>query len=249
MLVKSQIVVLHTIKHGDTGIVVQCYSNTSGRCSLYFRASRKSGSMSLLHKLNILDIVTYSNGTQAMPTVKEISAPYSLGSLRSDIYKSSISIFISELLGKTVRESEANPHLYSFISSSIQILEHIEEGVANFHIHFLTHLCKMLGFMPMDNYSTVTPMFDMATAKFTAHPYGSGVYGTQIIGERESQLLHALMNTPSTNLAKPKCGNQELQINGELRLSYAKRMIEYISHHIGNTIEIKSLDILHQIFS
>ncbi|MBE6245906.1 MAG: DNA repair protein RecO [Bacteroidales bacterium] len=249
MLVKSQIVVLHTIKHGDTGIVVQCYSNTSGRCSLYFRASRKSSNISLLHKLNILDVVTYSNGTQSMPTIKEAVAPYNLGSLRSDIYKSSIAIFISELLGRTVRESEANPHLYSFISSSIQILEHIDEGVANFHIHFLTHLCKMLGFMPMDNYSTATPLFDMATAKFTAHPFGNGIYGTQIIGERESQLLHALMNTPSTNLARPKCGNQELQINGELRLSYAKRMIEYISHHIGNTIEIKSLDILHQIFS
>ncbi len=107
----------------------------------------------------------------------------------------------------------------------------------------------MLGFMPMDNYSSATPLFDMATAKFTAHPFGNDIYGTQIIGERESQLLHALMNTPSTNLARPKCGNQELQINGELRLSYAKRMIEYISHHIGNTIEIKSLDILHQIFS
>ena len=249
MLVKSQIVVLHTIKHGDTGIVVQCYSNTSGRCSLYFRASRKSNNISILHKLNILDVVTYSNGTQSMPTVKEVVAPYNLGNLRSDIYKSSIAIFISELLGRTVRESEANPHLYSFISSSIQILEHIDEGVANFHIHFLTHLCKMLGFMPMDNYTAATPLFDMATAKFTALPFGNSVYGTQIIGERESQLLHALMNTPSTNLAKPKCGNQELQINGELRLSYAKRMIEYISHHIGNNIEIKSLDILHQIFS
>ena len=29
MLVKSQIVVLHTIKHGDTGIVVQCQSERS----------------------------------------------------------------------------------------------------------------------------------------------------------------------------------------------------------------------------
>ena len=74
------------------------------------------------------------------------------------------------------------------------------------------------------------------------------MYGSQLIGERESELLHALMNTPSTNLGKLHCGARELQINGELRLSYAKRMIEYISHHIGNNIEIKSLDILHQIF-
>ena len=182
MLTKSQIIVLHTIKHGDTGIVVQCYSNTAGRCSLYFRASsKKQNNLALMHKLNILDVITYSNGTQSMPTIKEVSVPYNLGSLRGDIYKSTIAIFISELLGRTVRESESNPHLYSFISSSIQILEHITEGVANFHVHFLTHLCKMLGFMPLDNYGATTPVFDIATAKFTAVPHASQMYGSQLI--------------------------------------------------------------------
>ena len=34
MLSKSQIIVLHTIKHGDNGLVLQCYSNTSGRTAL-----------------------------------------------------------------------------------------------------------------------------------------------------------------------------------------------------------------------
>ena len=250
MLTKSQIIVLHTIKHGDTGIVVQCYSNTAGRCALYFRASsKKRNNTSLLHKLNILDVVTYSNGTQSMPTIKEISSPFNLATIRGDIYKSSIAMFMSELLGKTVREEEANPHLYSFLSSSIQILEHTEQGVANFHIHFTTHLCKMLGFMPSDNYSSSNPLFDIATAKFTVAPAPAYSYGHQLIGETESMLLHSLMNTPSTNLEKLYCNNQELKINGQIRLSYTKHMIEYISHHIGNTIEIKSLDILHQIFS
>lgn len=250
MLAKSQIVVLHTIKHGDTGIVVQCYSSTAGRTALYFRgSSKKMNNASLLHKLNILDVVAYSSSSGSMPTIREVTAPFNLSTLRSDIYKSSIAIFISELLGKTVREAEANPHLYSFISSSIQILEHTTDGVANFHIHFLTQLCKMLGFMPMDNYSSSAPIFDMAAAKFIPEPFGIAPYGSQPVGKLESMLLHTLMNTPSTNLGNLSCNGQQLRISGELRLSYAKRMIEYISHHIGNTIEMKSLDILHQIFA
>jgi DNA repair protein RecO (recombination protein O) len=183
-----------------------------------------------------------------MPTIREIAIPYNLSSLRGDIYKSSIAIFISELLGKTVREAESNPHLYSFISSSVQILEHTTDGVANFHIHFITHLCKMLGFMPLDNYSPATPIFDMATAKFISN-FGIPQYGSQTMGEMESRMLHALMNTPSTNIGKIMCNGEELQLSGQARLSYSKRMIEYISHHIGNNIEIKSLDILHQIFA
>ena len=249
MLAKSQIIVLHTIKHGDTGIVVQCYSNTAGRTALYFRgSSKKMHNAALLHKLNILDVVTYSNTIQSMPTIREIAIPYNLSSLRGDIYKSSIAIFISELLGKTVREAESNPHLYSFISSSVQILEHTTDGVANFHIHFITHLCKMLGFMPLDNYSPATPIFDMATAKFIPN-FGIPQYGSQTMGEMESRMLHALINIPSTNIGKIMCNGEELQLSGQARLSYSKRMIEYISHHIGNNIEIKSLDILHQIFA
>ncbi len=250
MLTKSQIIVLHTIKHGDNGIVVQCYSSTAGRTALYFRgSSKKMNNASLLHKLNILDVVTYSNTGGSMPTIREIGMPYNLAGLRSNIYKSTMAMFISEVLGKTVRESEANPHLYSFISSSIQILEHTEDGVTNFHIHFLTHLCKMLGFMPMDNYSSNAPIFDIATARFIPAPFGTTPYGAQLMGETESMLLHTLMNTPSTNLGKLYCREQELKLSGQLRNSYAKRMIEYISHHIGNTMEIKSLDILHQIFA
>jgi hypothetical protein len=107
----------------------------------------------------------------------------------------------------------------------------------------------MLGFMPLDNYSSQTPVFDIATAKFISHPFGGVQYGTQPMGEMESRMLHALMNTPSTNIGKIMCNGEELQLSGQARLSYSKRMIEYISHHIGNNIEIKSLDILHQIFA
>ena len=107
----------------------------------------------------------------------------------------------------------------------------------------------MLGFMPLDNYSPATTIFDMATAKFIPQPFGAPQYGTQTMGELESRMLHALMNTPSTNIGKILCNGEELPLSGQARLSYSKRMIEYISHHIGNSIEIKSLDILHQIFA
>lgn len=241
MLVKSQIIVLHTIKHGDNGVVVQCYSNTAGRQSLYFRGSSKKSGASSLHKLGILDVVTYHSGGASMPTIREMAAPYNLSTLRTDIYKSSIAIFISELLGRCIRESEANATLYSFISSSIQILEHTTAGVANFHIHFITHLCKMLGFMPLDNYSSSTPIFDPGSAKFCPN----GNFMTLL----ESKLLHSLLNTPSTNLGELLCNGEVLMLSGEIRSAYTKKMVEYLSHHIGNHLEIKSLDILHQIFS
>lgn len=241
---------MHTIKHGDSGMVVQCYSNRSGKQSVYFRGSAKrAGSYSHMHRLSVLDVVTYSNGATAMPTIREITPVYSLPNIRTDVYKNTIAIFISELLVKSIREIEPNEPLFEFLKASIGILENLGQGSANFHIHFMVHLSKMLGFKPLDNYSARTPLFSIANACFTEAYL---VFNGQkcIIDENrsnshfrsgESELLHTILNTPSTDIACIKC-------NGETRLAFARQMITYISHHLGISIEIKSLDILHEVF-
>lgn len=251
MLTKSQIIVLHTIKHGDSGLVVQCYSNTTGKQALYFRgASKKGSNYALIHRLNILDVVTYTSGNGSMGTLKEITPLGSFPNIRTDIYKNTIAIFMSELLVKSIREEELNTPLYEFLKASIGVLEHLEQGVANFHLHFMVHLSKMLGFKPLDNYSPETPLFSIPTACFT-EPYLTFNGQQCIIDENrsnshfkssESLLLHTLLNTPFTQISAIRC-------NGEMRLAFARQMITYLSHHLGIGIEIKSLDVLHEVFN
>lgn len=251
MLSKSQIIVLHTIKHGDSGLVVQCYSDTVGKQALYFRgASRKGSNYALIHRLNILDVVVYRSGNGSMGTLKEITPAGSFPNIRTDIYKNTIAIFISELLVRSIREEELNPPLYSFLKAAIGVLEHLNEGTANFHIHFMVHLSKMLGFKPLDNFSEQTPLFSIPAACFT-EAYLTFNGQQCLIDENrsnshfkhtESQLLHTLLNTPFTEVGTIRC-------NGEMRLAFAKQMITYLSHHLGIGIEIKSLDVLHEVFS
>lgn len=249
MIAESRIIVLHTIKHGDNGLVLQCYSNNAGRQSLYLRvSSRNKVNISNIHRLSILDIITYSNGS-SMPTIRELTPVTKLASIRTNIFKNTIAIFLSELLAKSIRESEANLQLFDFLCSSINILEHLNGGEANFHIHFIVHLSKMLGFMPKDNYSLEMPLFNISTAKFCeGERFFDGKYcvvrTTDSLGcfsETESALLHTLLNTRAIDTGEIRC-------TGELRLSFAKQMIRYLSHHLGMNLEIKSLDVLHEVF-
>ena len=237
MLAKSQIIVLHTIKHGDTGIVVQCYSNTAGRTALYFRgSSKKMQNAALLHKLNILDVVTYTNGIQSMPTIREIAVPHNLSSLRSDIYKSSIAIFISELLGKTVRESEANPHLYSFISSSIQILEHIEEGVANFHMWFLSNLCRFLGFSPGNEYMPEA-WFDISEGLYTA----DAPPREHRMSQQNALILRDMLECDVRYLS-------EVGLNRHQRVDFLDALLAYYAYHLDTIHSVQSIRILQEVF-
>ncbi len=250
MLSKSQIIVLHTIKHGDNGLVLQCYSNTSGRTALYMKVSSKNKLViSNLHRLSILDVVTYNRGS-SMPIVKEMEPLVRLDSVRTNIYKNTIAIFLSELLVRCIKESEANLQLYQFLTSSISILEHMQEGVSNFHIHFMVHLSKMLGFMPMDNYSASEPLFNISSARFCeGEVFFDGLYcrvkenaTNCCFSKSESELLHLVMNTPAIRCCDIKC-------NGELRFSFSNQMIRYLSHHLGMNLEMKSHDVLHEVFN
>ena len=254
MLSKSQVIVLHTIKYGDNGIVLQCYSNTCGRQALFLRVSaRNKIIISNLHRLSILDVVTYHSGS-SMPTVKELEPVMRLDSIRTNIYKNTIAIFLSELLVKCIKESESNLQLYQFLVSSISILEHLEGAFANFHIHFLVHLSKMLGFMPVDNFSATNTLFDIQSARFIAPAaaYSCGGYAGSVAGSAavpagcfspvESELLHAILNTPAIESSGIRC-------NGELRLSFSKQMIRYLSAHLGINFDMKSLDVLHEVFN
>ncbi|MFA6703612.1 MAG: DNA repair protein RecO [Bacteroidales bacterium] len=238
MISKSQIIVLHTIKHSDTGVVVQAYSNTLGRCAVYYRSGGKQNkNLSELHPLNILDIITYSNQGPAMPNIREMTPVENMRSIVTDIRKNAIAIFMSELLTKSIREIEPNADLYTFLSSSILVLNSLPKGVENFHLHFLVHYCKILGFMPLDNYNLTNKYFDFFRAEYT------NLYDkVSCFTERQSFLLHNILTTPVKKIDNISCSGIE-------RADFIKSLLDYLSYHLGWNLEIKSLPVLHEIFA
>jgi DNA repair protein RecO (recombination protein O) len=188
---------------------------------------------SMLHRVSILDTIAYESGSH-MPVIREMSPAADLGPVITDIYKNTVAIFICEVITKFIRESEPNPALYSFLSSNIQILAATDHPVYNFHLHFLAHLCRILGFFPSSNYSAENKYFDPQAARFTDIPSG--------FTENESLIFYRLMTTPLTESWK-------INGSGKERTSLAGKLTSYLSEHLGITIELKSIKILHEIFS
>src|SRR5690606_29780945 len=91
-------------------------------------------------------------------------------SLHTHILKSSIVMFLSEVLSATLKEEEANPTLYEFLETTLQWLDH-ESEFANFHILFLIKLSKHLGFYP-ETTNQDLPYFDLRSGTFEQRPQG-----------------------------------------------------------------------------
>ena len=221
-------------------MIVQSLDSVSGRKSFFLRGLGRNNSVLLsnFHPLSMLDVVAASSPKSSMSYLREYTPAYQLNALRSDIYKSPIALFISELLYRCMREDECSGELFDFICDSIVALDGFKGSAANFHLWFLVAFAARLGFFPNNDYSEDKPLFNIASASFVApFAYQQGVFSPE-----NSRLLHLILALPFEEVMK-------LEMSGRRRSAFSQEMVDYLSHHLGISINIKSLAILHEIFS
>ena len=80
--------------------------------------------------------------------------------------KSSITLFVNELLMKAIREEETNTDLFDYIFQSMQWLDLAGSGFVNFHLVFAIQLTRYLGFYPRGVFSPSIPYFDLEEGSF-----------------------------------------------------------------------------------
>ena len=143
MLQKTKGIVLHTLKYNDTSIIVDMYTELSGRTSFLVPVprSRKAAVKSVLFQ--------------------PLSIPY-------DPYKSSMALFLAEFLYRAIREEAENRPLFAYLQHSVIWLDECREGFANFHLVFLMRLSRFLGLYPnLEDYHN-GDYFDLLNACFTS---------------------------------------------------------------------------------
>jgi DNA repair protein RecO (recombination protein O) len=154
MLNKTQCVVLSHVKYGDSSLIVRVLTHDFGRQSLLVHGVRKKRpkyNPYLFEPFSLLDIDFYFKQNRDLHTLRETKPAVALNQLYFDIRKSTIAIFLAELISKSLQEVEVNPSLFDFIFHAVQILDVAEDGIENFHLIFLLELSKYVGIYPGNN--------------------------------------------------------------------------------------------------
>jgi len=190
----------------------------------------------LLKQLFILGMeVDYKPGRE-LQRVKEIKNISPFGTIPFVIAKSSIALFLAELLDKVLREEESQPELFEFLFRSIQLLDLLEDGINNYPLIFLVQLTRYLGFAPVNNFTVSNQYFDMIAGNFVpippVHPW--------FLQNPESSFLSQVIGMTFSNLP-------EFIANQELRNKLLGSVLEYYGLHTGNKLNIKSLDVLREV--
>ena len=147
MTFRTELIILNTTKVGERSLVLHALSPDRGRRS-FITSVPKGGGMALFQPLGILDAEVVENPRSDLWRVHALSAKYPLVGLRTSAAKSAMTLFMSEVLYRTVRDGASEEGLYAWCERSILTLDALEGDFANFHLRFLLELAAALGFSP-----------------------------------------------------------------------------------------------------
>ena len=239
MLVTTNAIVLSKIKYRDHDLIVKCYTEEKGALSFLLRGvlKNKRGQVKVAHfqSLTQLQIVTNYMSNKSLLTIKEVKLASVYEGLHSNVLKSAIVMFLSEVLSSTLQEEEKNESLYSYIENTLLWLDSQSE-YSNFHLLFLLKLTKYLGFYP-DEENINCPVFNLQAGGFEMSPT-SKYY---VSGENLT-ILKQLLGTTFDALP-------DIKINSKQRQSFLSMILLYFELHLGSFRPPKSLKIFNQVFN
>ena len=170
----TELIVLHTTKYGENSIVVHTLSKAYGRRSFLVRGAGKK-TMSLFLPLNILEADIIETSKSNLYTARNLVLRHPLLGIRNDMFKNSMTMFMSEVLYRAIKDGTYEEGLYQWCEKIILLLDAMQSDFSNFHIRFLLELSVALGFSPEsrdlqpfvgDHYLTVEKFMqsDLATS-------------------------------------------------------------------------------------
>ena len=148
MTVNIELIVLHTTKTGDNSIVVHTLSKEYGRRSFLIRGAGKKSTMAMLLPLSIIEADVVETTKSTLYTARNLSSRHPLLGIRNNLYKNSMTLFLSEVLYRTVKDGANEDGLYGWCVKNILLLDALDSDFSNFHIRFLLEFAVALGFSP-----------------------------------------------------------------------------------------------------
>lgn len=239
MLVKTNAIVLSKLKYRDNDLIVKCYTKNRGVVSYLLRgvlkSSKKSSKVAYFQLLSQLQIEENYKPKQSLQFISEVKLNVVYHSLHTNVLKSAITMFLSEVLSSALKEEEPNESLYNFLETSLELLDN-ETEFSNFHLLFLLELTKHLGFYP-DTSQINFPYFNLSSGEFESK--AQQVYS--ISGEN-LVTLKTLLGTKFDALYTVK-------LNSNQRQSFLNMMLLYYELQLGDFRKPKSLQIFNQVFN
>jgi DNA repair protein RecO (recombination protein O) len=240
MLTKTQAIVLHSLKYGETRLIVDMFTRSQGRQSFIVsipKSVKGKIKKQLFQPLTLLEIEYDLRPKLQLQKLSDVRLASPFSSIPFDPNKLSISLFIAEFLYYALRSEQRNEPLFDYIVNSIQWLDAQTNRFANFHLVFLMRLSRFLGFYPNLDHYQAGDYFDLRESVFLpVQPVHRDFLHPQ---EAEKIQLMMRMDFPTMHLFR--MSHQERNRLLEVSLIYYRL-------HLPDFPELKSVSVLQELY-
>lgn len=220
MLHKTKGIVFRFTKYGETSIIVTLFTEVFGLQSYIVNGVRsKSGKnkIALFQPLTLLELIVYHREHANINRIKEVKCLHPYQSIPFDIKKSSLMMFINEVINKAVKEESHASDLCNFLIQSFITLDQMTDRSENFHLQFLFKLSRFLGFGAY---------------------HVNDVLGVRMTSTENEKLIARLLTSDYT---------QYIEIENQQRREILDLILKFYADHLDNIGEMKSVSVLREI--
>jgi DNA repair protein RecO (recombination protein O) len=241
MLVKTEAIVLHAIKFGESRLIVDMFTREVGRVSFAVpipKTSKGRLKKQYFQPMTLLEIECDIRQRDQLQKLKDARLLAAYASIPFSTEKLALSLFTAEFLCHALRAEQQNEPLFVYLYDSMQWLDMIETGFANFHLTFLIRMSRFLGFYPnLDDYVRGC-IFDLRTATFSLQVPTH----RDFLQPDDAQRIHTLMRMDFPTMHLFRLSRQE-------RNRITEVLLHYYQLHIPQFPELKSLDVLKELWT
>lgn len=241
MLHKTRGIVLKTTLYSESSVIVQMFTEKFGIQSYIINGVKKPKAkirMNMLQPLHLVEMVVYHKANTNIQRISELRPSPIFRTIPYDIIKSTIVIFLNEVLYKSIRQQMTDGHLFDFIFNSVLWFDESNDNNVNFHLSFLLKLSRFLGFAPSTQTKSDQSYFDLQEGEFKSlppvHPY--------FIHKEEASLFIALFILPFEKI-------NELKLENKTRRTILDKILVFYTLHTASFGEIRSHQVLEDVLS
>ncbi len=250
---KARGIVLHSVNYSESSLVVYLLTDTHGRQTYMMQGARGGGGgragggtggrkgrskTAILQPMFVLEFEGLQSPKMQMHRMKDVRQAFPLRTTPFDVRKSTISLFMAEVLYRVVREVEPHSPLFDFVAACVEALDDMEDAaaVANFHLWFLVQLSAHLGIYPGNEYLSGA-WFDISEGLFTPIKPSH----LNCFSDDNSRIFGLLMAADAAALA-------QINLARGQRSAFLVAMMSHFTYHLESAGTIRSIDILRDVF-
>lgn len=240
MNVKTEALVIRTVRYGDNRLIVDLLTLKEGRMSFMVNvptSGKARMKKQLFQPLTSL-LVAYDHRMNVrLQHLRDVAICYPYTTIPFDPSKIALTLFLSEFLYYATRGEQGDAGLFNYLSTALRWLDVAKEKFANFHLVTTIHLARYLGFYPNLHGYRQGSYFDLRSGCFTT------------VAPLHHDFLDVDDAARMLNIMRINFDNMRF-----FRFSHDERnrcldiILLYYRIHVPEFPELRSIEVLRQVF-